>query len=214
MRRLRRPWTSAATFKRKRPLPLNKVATLAELHYENHVVAAGLLSVPETGTMATLIPFVGGALNHDDFKIQSFLTARGKPLEHFVLIRQPELSEIETEIVERLPDELSPSLIGDAAFFVMPGVVAGLVVIGLLLVAGAALLHVARGQIHAEAGAGAGDAGAGDAGAGDAGAGDDGGNPILRAFDVTELGTIDPAASVGALLATRTAWLMANASKL
>ena len=195
-------WASPKRFTRAQPIPLKDITTLAELHYGNRLVAGGLFSIPELGTMASLIPFVGGVLDPDDFKVLSFLTDWGKPLEHLVLIRQPDLTLIEREINDRLPSELSQERLGSAEYFVYPGVVAGLVVIAALVVVGHFLLNglTRANEQNRQVQAGAGDAGDGDDGDGDG----DGG--VLSGFteDLVSLSDVDPSAAVATLLTIRT----------
>jgi hypothetical protein len=129
MQVLQRRWRSMRPLPARSTIPLEEIPALAELSYGNRVLASGVFSIPQTGTMATLMPFIGGKLNPSNFGITAYLTPHGQPLEHVVIVRQPALTPIERAVLDKLPEEFSHESLGDATLAAWPGAVAFVLIV-------------------------------------------------------------------------------------
>jgi hypothetical protein len=87
---------------------LAAVPVLTDVTYRGKVVAAGLPGGVEGGVSGSLALFAGGKVDTDGFAAVHSHTPEGEGvaqgLSSVVLIRQPDLSEVEKALLERLPE--------------------------------------------------------------------------------------------------------------
>jgi hypothetical protein len=59
------------------------------------------------------LPYLGGKLKHDSFKLTQYAKGHPKPLEALVVLRKPELTRVERDLLKKIPPSKVDMMIGD-----------------------------------------------------------------------------------------------------
>jgi hypothetical protein len=126
--------TSLVVDRRSPYASISEVPTLAEVTYAGKVVAGGLLVVPGSDVMLSFLPYNGGRLNSNAFRLTQYSRPNSSTtaLEAVVIARKPVLTQLEQQILDRIPEEILSNHLGDGGISANWGLLAA----GVVLVAG------------------------------------------------------------------------------
>ena len=92
---------------------IHDVPVMAELTYGTKTVAQGLFVLPETDGLFVFIPYNGGELSPNRFKLSQYFSIGSEArLDSLILIRRPTLTELEKSILQKVPSDVSEANIG------------------------------------------------------------------------------------------------------
>jgi hypothetical protein len=82
---------------------LASVPVFGEISYGGRTLSKAFLVHPSLPICYAFVPYIGGTLNAHEFRLTQFALPAATPLEALVVLRQPDLSRVERDILKKMP---------------------------------------------------------------------------------------------------------------